>query len=94
MKINKNDYIVLDDLNIKSNKTKDLLNVINALKVLDKKIIMITQGTNNSLYLSSRNLKNINSISVDSFSTYDLIDSNFLIIDKISVEILNESLNN
>ena len=94
MKINKNDYVVIDDLNIKSNKTKDLLNVFSAFKVLDKKIIMITQGINNSLYLSSRNLKNINSISVDSFSTYDLMDSNFLIIDKMSVEILNESLSN
>ena len=45
-----------------------------------------------NLYLSSRNLEKINLVNSKSFSTYDLVNSNFLLIDKKSVEYLNEAL--
>ena len=73
-------------------KTKDLVKVISALNVLDKKVLMIAGEQNNSLYLSSRNLNNVKAVNVNSFSAYDLVSNNFLIIDKISIEHLNQNL--
>ena len=92
IKVNDKNYIVLDDFILSSSKTKDLVKVINALNVLDKKVLMIVGEQNNSLYLSSRNLNNVKAVNVNSFSTYDLVSNNFLIIDKISIEHLNQNL--
>ena len=41
---------------------------------------------------SKTNLEKINLVNSKSFSTYDLVNSNFLLIDKKSVEYLNEAL--
>ena len=60
--------------------------------VTNDKIIILSKENNNSIYLSSRNVKNIVSKPVDSFSTYDIINNNVLLIDKSSVEYLNEVL--
>ena len=46
-----------------------------------------------NLYLSSRNLENVNTINVTSFSVVDVVNGDFLLIDKTSIEYLNENLN-
>ena len=43
-------------------------------------------------WLSSRNLYKINVISVDAASTYDLIDCDILVLDKLAVTYLNKNL--
>ncbi|MAX10616.1 MAG: 50S ribosomal protein L4 [Candidatus Marinimicrobia bacterium] len=85
--------IVLDNLTIETSKTKDLLNVLNLLKIDNEKLIILCEKDNKSIYLSSRNMKNVNTRCVESFSTYDIADSSFLLVDKTSVEYLNEKLN-
>ena len=92
IKINDKKFIILDDLNIETSKTKDLLKILNLLAINDKKIIILSSENNKSIYLSSRNLKNVKSKDVQSFSTCDIVDSNFLLIDKVSIEYLNEKL--
>ena len=84
--------IVLDNLTIETSKTKDLLNVLNLLKIDNEKLIILCEKDNKSIYLSSRNMKNVNTRCVDSFSTYDIADSSFLLVDQTSVEYLNEKL--
>ena len=86
-------FLVIDDFSVDTNKTKDLLTILNALKIdRNDKIIILSKQKNDSIYLSSRNVKNIVAKHVNSFSTYDIIINNFLLIDKSSVEYLNESL--
>jgi len=92
MKVNKKQFLILDDLNIKTSKTKDLVNVLDHLKINDKKIIILCDKGNKSIYLSARNIKNVSTRSVDSFSTYDIVNSSFLLTDKNSIEYLNEKL--
>ena len=52
---------------------------------------MIIGDSDRNLYLSSRNIHYINLVSVKSFSTYDVVNSDMLLFDKSSVEYLNES---
>ena len=62
------------------------------LEIQDKKVIVISNEFCENLYLSSRNLEKINLVNVKSFSTYDIMNSNYLLIDKNSVEYLNKHL--
>ena len=92
MKVNDKKFMVLDDLNIETSKTKDLLKILTILDINNEKIIILSSEENKSIYFSSRNLKNVKSKNVNSFSTCDVADSSFLLMDKVSVEYLNEKL--
>ena len=92
MKVVADSFKVLNDFSLDSIKTKDLHNILKKLDVNDKKILIITNNIDNNFLLSSRNIKNVNLVNVDSFSTYDIINSSYLLIDKNSVDFLNKKL--
>ena len=85
-------FKVVDDLSIDSIKTKDFNEILNNLEINNMKLTMIVSANNKKLYLSCRNLSYINLVSAQSFSTYDIVNSNMLLFDKASVEFVNESL--
>ena len=92
MKVNDKKFMVIDNLNLDTSKTKDLLNILSLLDINNEKLIILSGQDNKSIYLSSRNLKNVKSKNVNSFSTCDIANSSFLLIDKTSVDYLNEKL--
>ena len=92
IKISENLFKVLESIDMKNAKTNDLVNILNNLEIGDKKTTILVGERNENLFLSCRNLHNVNLVLVDSFSTYDIVNSNFLLLDKGSVEILNKRL--
>jgi len=92
IKVLEDAYKVLDDLTMKSIKTKDFIKTLNDLKIYDKKVVIISNEFCENIYLSSRNLGFVNLVNVKSFSTYDIMNSNYLLIDKPAVEYLNKNL--
>ena len=92
IKVSNNSFTVLDDLQMKDNKTKNFIKTLESLKINDKKIVMISNDNCNNLYLSSRNLEKVNLVDAKSFSTYDVMNSNYLLIDKNAVDYLNKNL--
>tara|TARA_Y100000994_G_C15672727_1_gene434429 strand:+ start:716 stop:1336 length:621 start_codon:yes stop_codon:yes gene_type:complete len=91
-KIKSNLFKVVDDLSMDSFKTKDFNQILNNLEIENSKLTMIVGNHNENLYLSCRNLNVINLVSAKNFSTYDIVNSNMLLLDKSGVEFLNESL--
>ena len=91
-KIKSNLFKVVDDLSMDSFKTKDFNQILNNLEIENSKLTMIVGNHNENLYLSCRNLNVINLVSAKNFSTYDIVNSNMLLLDKAGVEFLNESL--
>ena len=89
IKILSKSFKVIDSLVMKSNKTKDFKLILNNLDVEKNKIVIILDKNDSNLYLSSRNLYNINLVNVDSFSTYDIMNSNFILFDKSCIDKLN-----
>jgi len=92
LKISSNSFKILDNMDMKNIKTKDFVSMLDNLKIGNEKITIIVGKQNGNLYLSSRNIYNINLVYTDNFSTYDIINSNFLLFDKESVETLNNKL--
>ena len=89
IKIASKSFKVIDSLAMKTNKTKDFKSVLNNLDIENSKVVMITDENDTNLYLSSRNLYNVNLVNVNSFSTYDIMNSNFILFDKACIEKLN-----
>ena len=85
---------VLDNFEITSNKTSDLVRILTKLNLENKKITVIVKSANNNFDLASRNLQNIYIISSQAVSVYDLIDCEHVMLDKESIKDLNKILSN
>ena len=84
---------VLEDLNFEAPKTKDFISVLNSLSVVDKKSLVLVNGENKNVYLSSRNLKKTNVATVAEVSTYDLINAEQIILCESTLDQLKERFN-
>lgn len=83
--------IIIDSLNIETNKTKDMLAILNKLN-LEGKILIVVEELTDNLILSTRNLKNILLLGVDEINTYDIVASDKLVITKEAVQKVEEVL--
>ena len=72
--------LILEDLSFKSPKTKEFANILKNLKVENAKSLFVTSEKDKNTFLSSRNLPNAKVITADMLNTYDILDSNMLII--------------
>jgi len=90
-KLNDEKLIILDDFDINEVKTKKICQLLQKLNI-DGKILFLTSEINENLFLSLRNIPNIALLKAISASTYDLFDSDFILIDKKGLELLNEGL--
>lgn len=83
----KNDQIiVLEDFNFESPKTKDFVNILEKLKIQDKKSLLVLSDTNKNIYLSSRNFQKSNIVTVSELNTYKIMNTAVLCISESSVE--------
>ncbi len=71
---------VIEDLTLESPKTKDFVQILSNLKSNDKKTLMVVAESNKNIYLSSRNLKGAKVVVASDLSTYDLMNSNSVLV--------------
>ena len=89
MKVSSKSFKVLDSLKLKEVKTKNIINILNNFDINNQKTVFLTSANSEELYLSCRNIHNVNLVSVLNFSTYDIVNSDFILFDKESIEVLN-----
>ena len=90
-KLKDDKLVVLDDFDVKEIKTKSISKLLEKLK-LDGKILLLTSDIDENLLLSVRNIANIALLKATNASTYDLIDCDYILIDKNGLELLNNGL--
>lgn len=71
-------------------KTKDMLNVVAALKLNPRKVLFVLPENSENIYLSSRNLPEISVITVNEINTYEIMNANALVLVDGVQDILSE----
>ena len=71
---------VLEDFNFDSIKTKNFTAVLKALGLENKKSLFVLGGSNNNVYLSSRNLKSSEVVTSSELSTYKILNASQVIL--------------
>ena len=61
-------------------KTKELLGILSALKAGDRKVLVVLPRNVNNIYLSARNLQQVDVISVDEINTYAIMNANHIVM--------------
>lgn len=85
---------IVEDFSFEAPKTKEYINMLNALSVSDKKTLLVLAENDKNVLLSSRNIKNANIVTADSINTYHVLNADRLILSESSVEKINNLLNN
>lgn len=91
LKYQEKGLIVVENLNLETNKTKELAKTLETLKATGKTLI-ISNETVENVMLSARNNKNISYAALNEINVYDLVNNAFLVIDEASVKKLEEVL--
>ncbi len=92
-KIKAEQIMVVEDFDFDSPKTKELLNILSALKINGKKTLLLTAGNREKVYLSGRNLPKLNILQASNASTYDIVNNQLVLLQKSAVEEIQKSLN-
>ena len=83
------ELIVLDDLKLENNKTKEAASVLNAVDA-GKKAYVVTAENDNDVYRSFRNIEGVDVASASLINVYDLVRHNKLVITKDAIAKLEE----
>ena len=84
--------IVLEDFSFETPNTKNFINVLKSLGLENKKSLFVLGDSNKNVYLSSRNLKASKVISSLELSTYEILNTNSLVLLEGSLEVIEENL--
>jgi large subunit ribosomal protein L4 len=80
---------VTDSINLKTNKTKELVQFLHDNDLFSRKLTIVTSEVDNNLLLASRNVKYINVVKASSCSIVDLFDSDIILIDSSGLEVIS-----
>ena len=83
--------VVVDSLVLESTKTKDAIKLLETLKVTGK-VLFVSAGDAENLYLATRNLVNSAVIMADELNVYDIVNADTLVMDSDTVEYVEEAL--
>ena len=90
-KVQANEMIVLDALNMEAPKTKEFITIAKNLKVADKKLLMVLPEKNNLVYLSARNLEKASVITASELNTYAVLNAVNLVLTESSVAVVEQN---
>ena len=83
---------VLEDFTFDSPKTKNFTAVLKALNLETKKSLFVLGGSNNNVYLSSRNLKGSEVLIDSEISTYKVLNANQVVIFESALKSIETNL--
>ncbi len=90
-KVKEDNLVVLDSISFDAPKTKEVVNMLKALDVNEKALI-VTAEKDENVTLSSNNLPTVKSLSVEEVSVLDLLTHDKLILTKEAAEKAGEVL--
>jgi large subunit ribosomal protein L4 len=84
--------MVVEDFELESPKTKDMVKILSDLNIRDRKVLVLPEEISENLVLATNNIPGVYVVKADYASTYDLIDSDILLFTESGLKLLNKSL--
>lgn len=79
-KVQEGAIIVVEDFNLEAPKTKSFVEIVNNLKVSDKKVLMVLPEANKNVYLSARNLQSAKVAIASDINTYGVLGAGVMVV--------------
>jgi len=92
LKARAGELVVVDDLSFGEVKTKPFAQMLGALKVSERKALVLLNGGNENAIRSGRNIPRLQILEAINASTYDLLNNQALVIERSAVDQLIRQL--
>jgi large subunit ribosomal protein L4 len=94
-KVKEKSLFVVEDIKLDKPKTSEFAAILKSLKADDKRVLFLTADaneTNDNLFLSYRNMPNVLGYQFIDMNTYDIVNSNMVVLTEAAINQLNEDL--
>ena len=91
-KIAAKQVVVIDGLKFDAPKTKNVVALLKAFDSSEKKNLIITNGENENVELSARNMPEVTAITNNTLNCFDLLHNNQVFLDKEAIKSIEEVL--
>jgi len=88
------DILVTENIEFDVPKTKKYLEFLEGLELKDKKSLIVLGESNKNVYLSARNFKKSNVVSVSELSVYKILDADKIVLTGTSLEEIEAKFKN
>lgn len=82
---------IVEDFTFDEPKTKEIVSLLTALGIADKKVLILTKETDTMIYKSANNLQNVHVLEAGKPSTYEIMNSDIILVQKSAVDVLEAS---
>ena len=89
LKARNNAIVIIEDFDLERPKTKSIVEMANNLKLNNKKLLLVLPSQNKNVYLSARNLSNVNIVTASNINTYKILDCVSLILTESSIDAID-----
>lgn len=89
---NEERLMVIDELKISTPKTKEMISLLETLKIADKKVLIVVDELEENLILASRNLQNVLLIDSTEINVFDLTNADVVLMTNKAKENIEEVL--
>jgi large subunit ribosomal protein L4 len=79
---------IVQDFSFEAPKTKQIVDILEALKANDKKVLLLIPDTDQNIYLSARNIPNVTVIEASRPNTYQILNADVLVVLENSISVL------
>ena len=90
-KLKDEQLMVVEDFNFESPKTKDFIQILSSLNIDGKKVLLLTNGSQSTLYKSGRNIPKVKVLEADKASTYDILNNQILVLQESAVNAITKT---
>jgi large subunit ribosomal protein L4 len=90
-KVKDEQVIILEDFDFEKPKTKEFVDILEALNVSGKKVLLLTNRKQENVYKSGRNIPKVKVLEANKASAYDILNNQILILQKSTVDLISES---
>lgn len=91
-KVKDGSLVIMEDLKMDAPKTKDFLNILKVLNADSKKVLLLTGDHDANVALSYRNLPNVLGYQFNDMNTYDIVNSNVVVITESAAKAIAEDV--
>ena len=91
-KFNDNEVIVMEELVLNTPKTKEMITLLNTLKIADKKVLFVVDDFTENVILASRNIPNVALIAANELNVLDLVNSDVVVFTSEAIKKIEEAL--
>ena len=86
------ELIVVEDIKFKTNKTREMVELLSKLNVRDNKVLVVVSELTENVCLAARNLANVKLVTFEKVNAYVLVSADNMLIEVSALDKLEEVL--